>query len=236
MKMPDDIQNKQVYKLGIFYIAVITIIAAVSNYFTWHAKFTSDILGIGVFFLGIMLWISFYVPMYIFIKRASWRVEDFGFVINKRLTIISAILIIFISFKINSSFSFAFIGFFLLEAFARVGEELFYRGFIYNLVLKLSKAKQNSWLFAVFISSFLFTIMHTQTFLPDNPLNMPSIFISALLLGLLRHWTGSILPGIIIHCAANGGILSMIMGILIYILIFMIDYFKERAKRVKSRV
>jgi membrane protease YdiL (CAAX protease family) len=233
MRLLEGIQNREVYKLGIVYIAIITITAAIANYFTWHAQFSSILLQITVFVLGIMMWIAFYVPMYIFIKRDAWEIRDFGFVINKRLIILSVVLVLFIMTKLKLSFSFVFFYMILLEAIARTGEELFYRGFIYSFVLKLLNKKQNSWLWAVVISSLLFAIVHTQTFLPDNSLNIPSIFISALLLGLLRHWTNSILPGVIIHTVSNGGLLCMLIGILVYLIILIVGRYIGKASKIE---
>lgn len=235
MKMVKNISKKEVYKFGIAYIALITVIAAIFNYFTWHSKYSSS-LGFMIVVLTIMLWIAFYVPMYVFIKRDAWSIRDFGFVVNKRLIIISIILVLFIIIKLKLCFSFAFVGYILLEAFARVGEEVFYRGFIYTFSLKLFNGKQNSWIWAIFISSLMFAIIHTHTFLPDNQLNILSIFLSALILGLLRFWTDSILPGIIIHCVANGGILCMLAGILLYVAILIIAYFIERNKKESNIV
>lgn len=235
MKTLTDISKKGLYKFGISYIAIITIIAAVSNYFTWHSEF-SPLLGIMVFIIGIMLWIALYAPMYVFIKRDAWRIRDFGFVVNKRVIIISIILVLFIITKLKLGFSFVFIGYILLEAFARIGEEVFYRGFIYTFFLKLFNRKQNSWIWAVLISSLMFAVIHTQTFLPDNHLNIQTIFLNALILGLLRVWTDSILLGIIIHCVSNGGILCMLAGILVYVAIIMITYFRKKINEKECNI
>lgn len=223
MKLLSDIPNRGVYKFGMAYIISITVIGAIANYFTWHRQFSSAVIETTLFIFEIIIWIALYVPMYVFMRRDAWKIEDFGFAANKRLTVVSVILVLLIIIRLKADFSFNHMIFF--EAFARTGEELFYRGYIYGLVIKLSKRKENSWKWAVLISSFFFAIMHTQTFLPGNPLSMPDIFITALILGLFRHWTASILPGIIIHCATNGGILCMFIGILIYLVVLAASLF-----------
>lgn len=228
MNILKNVTNKGVYKFGIIYALVITIIGGIANYFTWHGEFSSVVLGILVFSFAIILWVALYFPMYIFVKKAKWQIYEFGFVINKRLIILSVIFIVFFIYKVEFSFTLTNFPILSLVAFARVGEEIFYRGFIYALVLKLLKSEKNSWLWAVLISSFMFAVMHTQTFLPSNTLSMFSIFLTALILGLFRAWSGSILLGSIIHCFASGGYICMISGMIIYLIIYIIGHLTKR--------
>lgn len=228
MKLLNNVTNQKVYKFGIIYIVIITIIAAIANYFTWHAQITSQTMFISVFIVGFILWIGMYFPVFIFMKKDKWKLEDFGICLNKKLTIGTLLLTTFILWKIGLKFSVSNLPFAVVEAFARVGEEIFYRGFIYAFVLKLFANKRKPWILAVIISSFLFTIMHTQTFLPENSLNMFSIFMTSVLLALFRHWTDSILLGIILHCVSNGGIETMLIGMIIYFIFLIITVRKKR--------
>ncbi len=43
---------------------------------------------------------------------------------------------------------------------------------------------------------------------------------------MLRHYTDSILIPIIIHCAFAGGVLTIIMGILIYFVFILIGFLR----------
>lgn len=230
MKIWESIPHSRVYRFGIIYIIVFTLIAAVSNYFTWHKQFTSEAISILVTILMLLMWIALYMPIPIFIKKAEWKLIDFGFVVNKKTIILCAAIALLLIIRIGINLSFNYFHFALIEAIARVGEEVFYRGFIYAIVLRLLCGRKKSNLWAVIISSLVFAIMHTQTFLPSNPYTMQGMFINALILGALRYLTGSVLPGIIIHCVSNAGTVGMIFGILIYFLFVAFDYLFIRNK------
>jgi membrane protease YdiL (CAAX protease family) len=236
MKSFDSTPNDKIYRFGIIYTLIFTLIAAVTNYFTWHVQFSTVTISILATILFFTMWFALYMPMPIFIKKAKWEFKDFGFVLNKRTIIISVAIALLILFKLGLTFQLSYIPDALIEGFARVGEEVFYRGFLYTLVLKLFKGKERPNFWAVVISSFVFAIMHTQTFLPTNPLTMQGIFINTLLLGFFRYFTGSILPGVIFHCASNAGVLAMLSGTLIYCLFIIFDYLRTRKKiqRIKE--
>src|SRR5574340_565579 len=119
-----------------------------------------------------------------------------------------------------------------IEAFARTGEELFFRGFLYALLLKLFHTRKWPWLWAAVVSSILFAAVHTQgfqsTFLVstsgitagNNILGrLLNVFMSGLLIALLRYWSDSILPGALIHAALLGGLLTPPFTLLIYALL-----------------
>lgn len=107
----------------------------------------------------------------------------------------------------------------LTEAIARTGEELFFRGFVYALVIRIfaNQKKIYTHLWAIMLSSLAFAVVHTQTFLPANNDTMLSILLFSLFLGSVRSLTGSILPGIILHLLFNTGtIVAVILGCVIY--------------------
>lgn len=212
----------KVYRFGIVYTLILVSIAAIANYFTWNTEYQSAIVNVFILLLTIGMWIALYIPMPVFITKANWKIIDFGFVINKSTILVSLGLGVFITIRLAGNLTFDLLHYAIIEAIARVGEELFFRGFLFTLVVKLLKGKEKSNLWAVLISSAAFAVMHTQTFLPSNHLTMLDIFISALIIGVIRYFTGSILPGIIMHLAGNAGVLGMLFGILIYCIFIII--------------
>jgi membrane protease YdiL (CAAX protease family) len=110
----------------------------------------------------------------------------------------------------------------LIEAFARTGEEIFFRGFLYALLLKIFNTEMKPWRWAVLISAMLFSLIHTQTFQAsflDNYGSGPiaykiierllNLFMAGVGLAFLRHWTHSILPGAMLHSVLQGGIMTL---------------------------
>ncbi len=72
-----------------------------------------------------------------------------------------------------------------------IGEEFFYRGFLISGMESISKP------FSIIASAFLFAIYHT------NPHRLITLFLFGVLLGLIVHYTNSIIPGIIMHIITN---------------------------------
>ncbi|UNC93883.1 CPBP family intramembrane glutamic endopeptidase [Candidatus Contubernalis alkalaceticus] len=118
----------------------------------------------------------------------------------------------------------------MIQVFARTGEELFFRGFLYTLIIKIFKHENKPWLWAIFLSSLLFALVHTQTFLPEYGTNMTTIFMIGYVLALLRKWTNSILPAIMIHVFVQSNILGVIFSVIIYYLFISISYMKKEYK------
>lgn len=228
----EDSKTSKLYRFGVVYTLVIVIIAAIANYFTWDSVYESSIVNAFILILTIAMWIALYIPVPVFMTKADWKISDFGFVINKGTFIASFAVGALMLIRLGWTFRFDLIQYTVIEAFARVGEELFFRGFIFTLALKLLKGKENSVLWAILISSVLFAIVHTQTFLPSNHFTMIDIFISGLIMVIIRYFTGSILPGIITHLAGNAGVLGMVFGILIYCIVIIV----VRVSRKKSEM
>lgn len=219
----DDLKPK-VYKFGVIYSIVLVLIAAITNYFTWDIQNESEILNSLIVVFGVVLWIALYIPMPVFMIKAKWKISDFGFVLNKSTLIVSLILSLFLTIRLAGTFKLEYFTISIVETFARVGEELFFRGFIFTLAVKMLGKKENAKLWAVLISSLMFTVVHTQTFLPTNQLTMIDIFLSSLMICVFVYFTGSILPGIILHLAGNAGTLGMLLGIVLYGLFIIIAY------------
>jgi uncharacterized protein len=182
----------------------------------------------GVMYL--ILWTLLYVPVGIFVVITNWNVTEFGIHITRNLGL--AIIIIIplcslITWNIRIPWQIA-----LIEAFARTGEEIFFRGFLFTLLLKIFNTKIKPWGWAVLISALLFSLVHTQTFQAsflDNYGSGPiaykiierllNVFVFGVGLAILRYWTHSILPGGIIHSILQGGILTLPFCFIIYVII-----------------
>ena len=232
MMQIDNDKTSRLYRVSILYTLILIIIAAIANYFTWDTVYESAIVNAFLLVLTIAMWIALYIPVPVLMIKADWKISDFGFVINKSTFIASLAVGVLMFIRLGWTFRFDLIQYTIIEAFARVGEELFFRGFIFTLALKLLKGKENSVLWAILISSVLFAIVHTQTFLPSNHLTMIDIFISGLIMVIIRYFTGSILPGIITHLAGNAGVLGIVFGILIYCIVIIV----VRVSRKKSEM
>ena len=221
---PKNIAHRNTYIFGVVFTFCFLISAAIINYFTWSPGPTEP--GFGAF----ILWTFLYLPIFIFCKYADWKIKDFGYVLNYGVFALTALVVVIIMFNIHN-FHINNLRNALVETYARTGEEVFFRGFLYELILRLFKNKKRPWIWAVLISSICFAGVHTQTFLPACHTTMISVFEAAVFLALLRYWTGSILPGIVINIAVNlGGASGVTLGILFYYLFTLLTH--KRGERV----
>jgi len=177
----------------------------------------------------LILWSCLYLPVIGLPIAAHWKVTDFGFTLSPYLTIVALMITLLCAGITNAST--ARWGSGILEAFARTGEEVFFRGFLITFFLQLFGKKRRPWLWAAIISSLLFALAHTQTFQQSYPGQAGSPFAPAiytiverflnvfgigLVLALLRVWTRSILPGAIAHSIINSNILALPFVLALY--------------------
>lgn len=210
------------YKYSLIYISVFLLISGVANYYTWSKE------GIErVNLLFVLVWIALYAPLFIYHKYSDWQICEFGFTFNYK-SLIFLIVVLVISF-LNKSVAFVndwnktFI-----EVFARTGEELFFRGFLYALFLKMFKNQKSPWIWAVILSSLLFMVVHTQTFLLDYSNNMIDVLKMGIIFALLRKWTNSILPGLLLHMIGQTyDLLGCILSFMFYYLFVLVSYLKK---------
>jgi membrane protease YdiL (CAAX protease family) len=87
-----------------------------------------------------------------------------------------------------------------IALFAGIGEELFFRGVLQRIFIKMFK---NAWI-GIIITAFIFSAIHFQFygFIPR--------FILGLLLGLIYWYSGSLWPAIIAHIIYDGFAVVMI--------------------------
>jgi len=197
------------------YLFALLFAGAILNYLTWSddEESTSSFL-----LLLSQTVILLYLPFFVLTHRAGWGFREFGFIINAGTILISLLFIAFSLFTAKASTKTDFLTS-LLEVVARTGEELFFRGFVFALVIRIftHQKKLYAQILAIIFSSLAFVGVHTQIFLSANNDTMLLIFLLALFLGSIRSLTGSILPGITLHLLLNTQtIIFVLLGCAIY--------------------
>lgn len=81
-----------------------------------------------------------------------------------------------------------------LCVFAPVAEELVFRGYAYS-----GWIRSMGWWLTAFVTSLLFALLHVQY----GGIGLAYVFVLGLLLALLRRVSGSVIPCIFLHAAAN---------------------------------
>ncbi|EQB86206.1 membrane protease YdiL (CAAX protease family) [Clostridium punense] len=206
---------------NVFSVTYIIFISIIGIYFNGFVEF--DPSNYKLLLIAIILWLLLYIPIPISVMKAKYEISDFGFKITKALLILLPIFLIVILGNTSYDISASTFYWAILFSFARVGEEVFYRGFVYTLCLKLFQNRERPWIWAIVLSSFAFAVMHTQYDLNT----MVSTFVLVIFVALFRHITDSILIPIIIHCALAGGILTILMGIFIYFTFVLIAFLRK---------
>lgn len=213
------------YKFGVFYTLSFLLIAGIGNYYTW-SKGPVESLNL-LFILG---WVFLYIPFFTYHKFDNWKIKEFGFIVNYKVLgcIVLFLAILFLNNEIPIASNWKST---IMEVVARTGEELFFRGFLYVLFLKIFNKQKRSWIWAIILSSICFTMVHTQTFLPEYQNSMIDVFKIGVFLALLRKWSKSILPGMLIHIFIKSfNILGLILGTALYIVFILIAYFRKKEK------
>lgn len=92
----------------------------------------------------------------------------------------------------------------LVAGLVPLAEELFFRGLLYGML-------RERWglLPAVLLSALLFAVAHFV------PVLFPALFVMGLVLALLREYTGSLIPCIVLHSMQNGLALIAIQTVLL---------------------
>ena len=143
--------------------------------------------------------------------QRSVKMKDFGIfgvglvsylVLTTIISSLAMVLLPFIDFDevqttgfetITSNFEYV-LAFWGLVVIAPVAEEVLFRGFLFG---KLRAAKVKLWL-SVLIVSLLFAVVHFQGNVGID------VFALSIVLCMLRVWSGSLWPSIMLHMAKNG--------------------------------
>ena len=200
-------------KFGMIYTITITIIFAIINFYGQKDM----IIGFGLLLFALA---ALYTPILLFLIYEKWNAKDFGIVLNRRMVIITLILLIPIivilinkSEGINKTVN-------IISIITRVGEEVFYRGFLFQYLCMIFKNKKYPIIKTILLSSLFFTLVHTQTFLPMNNITMVDIFIYSVIFATIRYYTKSILTPVVLHCISDAGIFGGILGAVIYFILY----------------
>ena len=196
------------------HVMLSIIVFSVLNYLTF-SRGTTD----GPEFIPYILWVFVYISCFIPVKLAGWPLGSLGFAVSRVLLLtvaVSAVLGVWVFLALPNWRTIEPWSASLVVAFGRVGEELFFRGYVYLVFLKLFSEKRRPHLWAIWWSSVAFALVHTQVLLPGNQISLGTVFIAGLLMAYLRHLTSSVLPAITIHCFLNGHLLAVVGGWALY--------------------
>ena len=224
MKIDD---NYKAIKKPIIYSILVLAFFTCSSLFLYYFNIEDKLLLNVVRLITIVL---LFLPLVLFKNINEMSLSNLGLKFNWRSVIATIIIVITLSLltglKSNSE-----IGFItkIIEGIARTGEELFFRGFVYLIILVIFKNDKNKNLIAILLSSLIFTIAHTQIFLGLYHLSFVSMLFNTIItFGLLRYFFNSILPVVAVHTFMNGGITSCIIGLLITTLLMSKNHYIEK--------
>jgi membrane protease YdiL (CAAX protease family) len=221
----DPIKSKKWLFWSSLYGLAVLVIGGYLN----HAQPYSSAAQTNPPFWVFILWGSLYLPLIVLPLTNCCKVTDFGFSLNTFLAIAALLATagcVFVTNSLIVPWNSA-----AIEAFARTGEEVFFRGFLFYLFTRLFEHKLKPWLWAALTSSVLFALIHTQTFQqayldeygsPNSPIlftiieRLVNVFIVGFIFALIRVWTRSILPGAIAHSLSSAGILALPFVLIFY--------------------
>lgn len=196
------------------HVILSIIVFSIINYLTFSRGIAD-----GPEFIPYILWVFVYISSFIPGLLAGWPLNSFGLAVSRVLLLIvavSAALGVWVFLALPNWRTLEPWSASLVKAFGLVGEEMFFRGYVYLVLLKLFNEKRRPYLWAIWWSSVAFALVHTQVLLPGNQISLGTVFIAGLLMAYLRHLTGSVLPAITIHCFLNGHLLAVVGGWALY--------------------
>ena len=209
--------QRRKFGFAVAYGVLITVAVAVANYWSPYDP-GSPTQPEPVF---LVVWLALYLPALVLPSVFGWQIRDFGWGLGV-VGLVASVLAVGLCggmarLKVGFGVPEA-----VIEAFARTGEEVFCRGYLYFLIEHAARSRRYPWMWAVIGSSVLFTGMHTTAFnevllagRDGTPAayviaeRFASVLLGALVLGLLRASTGSIIPGALVHAMVGGGVLTV---------------------------
>lgn len=211
-----DTNQLRAYRYSFAYAIAVTIGGAIANLMAPYDPGSPTGLDPSV----LAMWLALYLPALILPSIYGWQVRDFGWGLGAIGLAVSVLVVGLCGgfIRLKAGFGIPEAAF---EAFARTGEEVFSRGFVYLLVERACRNWRYPWIWAVIASSLLFAAMHTTSFnavfmvgREGTPVayviaeRFASVFIGGVMFGLLRASTGSIISGAFVHAITSGGVLA----------------------------
>lgn len=227
---------KQVDAQGLGFLLGYSALAALLNYLTTIQPTSASqetrpwILGIGWAVI-----VLFYLPIYgAFIysnRKWNWSLDEWGFGLKGRNwlaigTAALALLLVWLPLpplrlgqmqigdlgSLREMSSQVGIPMQLFGGYARVAEELLFRGFALILFRRIFSHSRYSWLWAVLLSSALFALVHTH-----RPADMLQLFLGAAVpLAAWTLWTRSISTAFVLHAIAGGGPVGGLVAVFVF--------------------
>ena len=210
-------------RMAWIYVAVIAVCGAVLNAVT---DYDPDTPGGLPMWAGVW-WGLLYVPVLVWTPVFRWPLKDMGLGLTP-WALVTAVLMVGLCGGITglkAGFSFLDAS---VQAYARVGEEVFFRGFLYALLLRVASGHKRPWIWAVVGSTVAFTAVHTTAFRPEYIASMGdqpagwiivdrflNVLEASLLFGLIRAGTHSIWPSALVHSLSGGGVLAVPAALLL---------------------
>lgn len=214
-------------KLGIIYsLFVLALSTGITLYLFYHGDTNQELASIIKWFFVLL----FFLPLFLFMDSSDFTLAELGFKFSWKSVIITFCIVLTLSIatRFNAVAELTF-GSRIFEGIARTGEELFFRGFLYLIILRIFKDEKHKNASAMILSSLIFTIAHTEIFLGTYHFGFFNMFFNTFItFAIIRHFSKSILPVVAIHTFMNGGIVSCIIGIMITSCIMYINYSKEK--------
>lgn len=214
-------------KFGIVYALTVIILSSFITIFMHYYGKDYQVVSNGLKVTFILL---FFLPVAIFNGSKEFTLAELGFKFNWRSMMISFCIILVLSIATIQNTDFEFkLGFSIVEGIARTGEEFFFRGFIYLIILRIFKERKNKNIIAMVLSSMIFTVAHTEIFLGTYHFGFFNMFFNTFItFAILRHYSKTLLPVVTFHTYMNGGLISSIVGMLIILCIMYINQLNEK--------
>lgn len=212
-------------RIGAVCAVALAIWMAILNAVTFYDPATPVTLNVW----GIGIWLLLYVPVVVWATVFGWRLKEVGFGFNPWALVASLLLVGACGAAARLKPGFTLMDS-TLDAFGRVGEEVFFRGFVYTLIMRATAGRKHNWVWAVVGSAVAFTAVHTTAFRPEYIASMGdrpawwvilerllNVLLLGLVFGLIRYGTNSIWPSALAHSLSGGGLLAL-PGAVVYLL------------------
>ncbi len=179
--------------------------------------------SMGVWLLAVAFAVSFGLV------RGPSTFQTWGFVIDRRLWISAALVLVTGVVPLAISGGGLIDSFALLKAPAAGVEELFFRGILISTLLSVLQPK-NRWDVAriVGITAVAWTICHIPI---KNGPELFGIFTGGIFFGYVYYYTRSLLMPVAVHAMANAGLLGGVVAIVGYFIIAGLIHIWSRSRR-----